>query len=142
MYDVKATTIKGEDILIAVFSDMVDREIIIEFVKILAKSKTEYPGDILLVDFTAVNKVDIKFADIMAISKYVKSFGRRFEKTAFVTGKDISKFLIAKLYVESVGFLTPDLRKAFQDSHKAIEWLCQDIALNMVLGTPANDVVA
>lgn len=124
MFEIQHTEIHGEPVIRASFSGEFDRALALSFVDKIAAYEEAYPGHKLLVDCTAVAKVCLDFEDLKSIAQYVKDNDKRHGKTAFVTGADFGRYMLAKLYVDITSLFRPDQEKAFKHIELANEWLC------------------
>ena len=124
MYEIKESEIGSERVIHAVFKGDFDRRTAIEFVDELAGYEDKYPGHKLLADFSDVSALNIDINDLMSITDYVEKNDHRSGKTAFVTGPNIGRYLVARLYVDMVRLFKPYEESALQDVDKAVDWLC------------------
>ena len=128
MFEIHNTEIHGAPVIRASFSGEFDRALALSFIDNMAEYEEAYPGHKLLVDCTAVAKVCIDFEDIKSIAQYVKDNDKRHGKTAFVTGADFGRYMLAKLYVDIASVFRPNQEKAFKRINLANEWLCPQYA--------------
>ncbi len=128
MYEIQELKIGDERILEAKFTGNFERELAFSFIDTLAEYEAKYPNIKLLVDFTAVSKISIGFRDLKSIVQYVKDYDKRQGNAVFVTGPDLSKYMLAKLFVDLVSIFRPNQRNAFRRMEKAINWLCPNIS--------------
>jgi len=128
MYDIQETKIRGEHFFKACFTGVFDRELVFKFIDEMADLEEKQPGNKLLVDFTAVTDVLIDYKDIKSIVQYVRENDKRIGKTAFATGPNQGKFMIAKLFVSLVNVFRPNQEKSFKYLTPAIAWLCPNNA--------------
>ena len=124
MYDIQELKIGDERVLEAKFTGNFERELAFSFIDTLAEYEAKYPNIKLLVDFSEVSKVSIDFKDLKSIVQYVKDYDKRQGNAAFVTGPDLSKYLLAKLFVDLVSIFRPNQKNAFRRMEEAISWLC------------------
>jgi len=124
MYEIQELKIGDERILEAKFTGIFERELAFRFIDTLAEYEAKYPNIKLLVDFSEVSNVSINFKDLKSIVQYVKDYDKRQGKVAFVTGPDLSKYMLAKLFVDLVSIFRPNQKNAFRHMDKAISWIC------------------
>ena len=124
MYEIEEFKIRNEDILKAKFTGEFERNIVFQFIDMMSVYEDLYPNHKLLVDFTEVTKVLIDIKDIKSIVQYVKDHDKRLGKTAFVTGPDNGRYMIAKLFVDFVSVFRPNQKNSFKSMEKAADWLC------------------
>ena len=128
MYDIKESNIRGEHVLKAKFSGEFDWKIVFQFIDIMAVCEDIYPKHKLLVDFTAVTKVSISPKDMKSIVQYFRDHDKRKGKTAFVTGPDLGRYMVAKLFVVLVSVFRPNQESSFRCMENATNWLCPNNA--------------
>ena len=128
MYDIQESKIGDEHVLEAKFTGEFERELVFRFIDMMAEYEEIYPNNKLLVDFTAVTKVSISPTDMKSIVRYVKDHDKRQGKTAFVTGPDLGRYMVAKLFVDLVSVFRPNQESSFRCMQKATSWLCPNSA--------------
>ena len=124
MFKIQLSDFKGECVVNAIFTGEFDRALVIKFIDKMAEYEVRCPGNKLLVDCAGVSKVSIDFEDLKSIVKFVRENDKRQGKTAFVVGADVSRVLMAKLFVDLVGVFRPNQEKTFRRLDHAIGWLC------------------
>jgi len=124
MFEIVESYINGELVFVAEFTGEFDRALVIKFIDTMARYESKYPGNNLLVDCTEVSKVLINTDDMKSIVQYVRDVDIRQGKTAFLIGNNISRFAMAKFFVDMVGLFRPNQENAFKFKDDAMNWLC------------------
>ena len=121
------TQVNNRSVLVtADFNGEITRQNLTNLVDDLNEIERELPAHKLLINFAAIDRVSINFADIKEIVGYVKANDIRQGVTAFVTGENAPRYYLVKLYIDLVSFFRPKERKVFKRLDDAVDWLSLD----------------